>query len=64
MVSPLADGPRDVRGVGFFFFITLEPSVERFKCLRKVKRFRGGLVFKAHRLLCNSTLGGPSAATT
>ena len=24
---------------------------------RNVKRFRGGLVFKAHRLLCHSTLG-------
>jgi len=24
---------------------------------RNVQRFRGGLVFKAHRLVCHSTLG-------
>ena len=26
-------------------------------CVPNVQRFRGGLIFKAHRLSCNSTLG-------
>ena len=32
------------------------PEREQVLC-RNVERFRGGLVFKAHRLLCLSTLG-------
>ena len=43
----------------------LMPSQDKTKCCtvshpalsRNVKRFRGGLVFKAHRLLYHSTLG-------
>ena len=33
------------------------PGVYRQLLRRDVKRFRGGLVFKAHTLLCHSTLG-------
>ena len=31
--------------------------MERVGKVRNVKRFRGGLVFKAHRLVYHSTLG-------
>jgi len=34
-----------------------KPSIQEQLLRRNVKRFRGGLVFKAHRLLYLSTLG-------
>jgi len=42
---------QDIAAVGRIWF-----RVEEIGC-RVVQRFRGGLVFKAHRLLYHSTLG-------
>jgi len=51
------DEPAAKKGKGVFFvlFSLLLSSVEL--SAREVKRFRGGLGFKAHRLLYHSTLG-------
>ena len=54
-----------LRLIDFVYHPTLVVSVIKKKRRRgthqllhsNVKRFRGGLVFKAHRLLCHSTLG-------
>ena len=37
--------------------VGVKVGVDEWGALRNVKRFRGGLAFKAHRLLCRSTLG-------
>jgi len=38
-------------------FNVIPASLGRGCCCRNVKRFRGGLVFKAHKLVYHSTLG-------
>ena len=35
----------------------IDKSIPRMRVGRNVKRFRGGLVCKAHRLVCHSALG-------
>jgi len=45
------------RGVDHPGIIKLLHVFEAPGKVRNVKRFRGGLVFKAHRLVCHSTLG-------
>ena len=50
-------------GGGYFFFaetcdaVWVEFSTYEHLLIRNVERFRGGLVLKAHGLLCHSTLG-------
>ena len=48
---------RDVERVQIHQLPSREFSIQEQLLRRNVKRFRGGLVFKAHRLLYHSTLG-------
>jgi len=54
-VSPMFLELEDIQNLNDFFLRQLE--VARPLLHRNVKRFRGGLVFKAHRLLYHLTLG-------